>query len=157
MKTLNVTWDFYLIYNHHKGELFLFPSHACQSNHDAPSEIILNTAKMKLWIHKYDYRKFQYFAEQSLKQPFDTMLRLKCEKAKDYMRTQAICQSTPDGFHCVLIDDRRYHELSKKMIQDKLKEDHLIWIDEQLSLYESSKYLRHLKQHLTKMVFRDTI
>ncbi len=157
MQTLNVSWDFYLVYNHHKGELFLHPSHACQTNHDAPNEIILNSEQMRLWIHKYDYRKFQYFSEQSLKQPFDTMIRLRCEKTNDYIRTQAICQSTSDGFHCVLIDDRRYHELSKKMIEHKVKESNLIWLDEQLSFYESSKSIRNIKQHLTRMIFRETI
>jgi hypothetical protein len=156
VQTLNITWAFYLAYNHLKGELFLRSSNACQTDHETPSEINLNLGQMKSIIHKYDFRKFQYFSERLFKEPFDTMLRLKCENTQEYIRTQAICESTSNGFHCVLIEDRRYHELSKKLASSKITEANFNWLDETLTHYESLKHLKTIKQHLTQMIMRQT-
>ena len=157
MDTVNIRWAFYLSYNHLLEELILHPSEICRQNYMTEHEIRLNLDQMKLWIHKYDFRKFNYFAKQSFKQPFDTTIRIKCEQIKGYLRTQAICQTTPEGFKCVLIEDKLFHQLSKTWNLDKPNETKLSWYDPQLYHFETMKHLNLMKKHLQQMMQRETI
>ncbi|MDY0075100.1 MAG: hypothetical protein WC992_01180 [Acholeplasmataceae bacterium] len=149
MNTYTIPWAFILKYNYPKQQLKLHSSTLNQASSSVFSqEMIWKDDKIRHQVHKYDYRKLIYFSQNPLIQPFDTMLRLKDDNQKSYVRTQAICKSHPQGFHCILVDDYEIHQLKPKW---KIQ-DHVTFQDQAIFELMDEEEVHGLKDHLAHMM-----
>lgn len=119
--------------------------------------MILEGDDIREYVHKYDYRKLIYFSQNPLVQPFDTMLRFRLPRAKDYIRTQAICKSHSKGFNCLLIEDRFIHKLRSLWILEDQKNRKITFMEEALRIFESENEITLFKTHLSYMLSKVNI
>jgi len=103
----NLSWIFYFQYNQKNASAKAFFSKTYEKKFSLDKQLFTyDDEELKLFIHKYDYRKLAYFSNHEVKGYFDTKFRFSIEHQKGYLRTQAICQTTKEGFSCLLFNEK---------------------------------------------------
>jgi len=151
-------WAFYMKYNRkHKSLTLDLSKHMSHKLHMPMGEMTLNHQEIKHFIHKYDYRKLDYFSIMPIEGPFDTTLRFKDLDQKTYMRTHAVCQKDPSGFHCILFDDKDVHDMT--LFYKQIKDIEPIQIElaegELQRTFESKQQIKIFQDHLAHIAKRD--
>lgn len=153
MQTFDIPWISYFIYDHTKDCLMIYLSDREKEKtpllHDP---ITIEGDKIKEFIHKYDYRKLMYFSQHPLIQPFDTLLRMRWHTDMSFIRTQAICQSNPKGFNCVLVEDRVLHQLYPDWLHEHTHGGMTTLQHHFMDRYASEKEWKSLESHLTHLL-----
>jgi hypothetical protein len=115
MTSYHLAWAVFLTYDHKKEILILEISDTFKDKYHLDQKtMMLEERDIKSFIHKYDYKKFEYFSMQQLK-TFDTELKFRFDAHKPYIKTQAICQKTHHGFECVLIEEKVLFETKRSL------------------------------------------
>jgi len=103
----NLSWIFYFQYNQKNASAKAFFSKTYEKRFSLDKQLFLyDDDELKSFIHKYDYRKLSYFSNADVKGYFDTKFRFSIHHHKGYIRTQAICQTTKEGFSCLLFNEK---------------------------------------------------
>ena len=160
LNALFMPWAFYMKYDTHQKQMTLELSHQMLSKlHVSFDELILENEDIKSFVHKYDYRKLEYFGHLKTDGPFDTTFRFKSFDGKSYLRTHAICQKSSEGFSCVLFEDQVLNQLGITY-KNIIKQDQHVQIELDEQELEKTLDNRHevkvLKKHLTQMMARAT-
>ena len=155
----NLSWIFYFQYNHKNVSATAFFSKKYQDEFTLDYHMkTLNEDDLKVFIHKYDYRKLGYFAQHNMKNYFDTLLRFKIENQKGYLRTQAICHPTKHGFSCMIFKEKdvvkMQHQIGKTKIFPSTSSMKILDHDEIKALSESIQ-LSQIKRHIVDLLDRD--
>ncbi len=120
MDRLTIPWAFYMKYEKNKKEMTIYFSNRMKQMMELSSDsMAFSEVDLKEFIHKYDQRKLEYFSNQKITGPFNTMMRFKTTHGKSYFRTLAICQVDRHGFHCITIDDIFFHKTKESLLSTK--------------------------------------
>jgi hypothetical protein len=150
MMQYQVPWIFHLSYDHKKREMnIMFSNQFAQDNHMDSNAMSLDDDQIKLFIHKYDYRKLEYFVSQVLPNPFDTLMRFSIPNQKTYIRTQAVCHVEQQHLMCVLFDEKTIFTLQK--ISDSQA---IIDAQSDLEKIESANQATRFLKHLNQLIHR---
>jgi len=150
MMQYQVPWIFHLSYDHKKREMkIMFSNQFAQDNHMDSNTMSLDDDQIKLFIHKYDYRKLEYFVSQVLPNPFDTLMRFSIPSQKTYIRTQAVCHVEQQHLMCVLFDEKTIFTLQK--ISDSQA---IIDAQSDLEKIESANQATRFLKHLNQLIHR---
>jgi hypothetical protein len=147
MMQYQVPWIFHMSYDHKKRDMkIMFSNQFVLDNHIDSSTLTLDDDQIKSFIHKYDYRKLEYFVAQELPNPFDTLMRFSIPNQKTYIRTQAVCHVDRKVLMCVLFEEKDIFSLQKisdsQAIIDALSE--LEKIESVSQAIRWTKHLNHL-------------
>ena len=58
-------------------------------------------------MHRYDYRKLDYFCQIGITSVFDTLMRFTIKKSKYPLRTIAICHLNDHGMSCINFEESK--------------------------------------------------
>jgi len=146
MMQYQVPWIFHLSYNHKKREMkIMFSNQFVLDNHMDSNVMTLDDVQTKMFIHKYDYRKLEYFVSQELPNPFDTLMRFSIPKQKTYIRTQAVCHVEQQHLMCVLFDEKTIFTL-QRITDSQVIIDAQTDLEKIESANQASRFLKHLNQ-----------
>lgn len=146
MMQYQVPWIFHLSYNHSKREMtIMYSSKFALDNHMESTMMSLDDQQIKEFIHKYDYRKLDYFVSQVLPNPFDTLMRFTLPNQKTYIRTQAVCHVEHQHLLCVLFEEKTIFSL-QKISDSQAIIDAQIELEKIESINQASRFLKHLNQ-----------
>ncbi len=151
MSSLSVPWLSYITYDHVKDRLLIYRSDQTKHDEKRDDPIVIDGEMIRDIIHKYDYRKLIYFSQNPLVQPFDTMLRFRWNAHSPYLRTQAICQSHTQGFHCVLIEDKMIHMLYPSWLHEKEFSLAMVFEQDHYERFGNEKDWLSLQSHLVHL------
>lgn len=158
MQPFVVPWSFFMMFDYAKNELSIHLSEEINRNlKQENSPIVLQGDDIRNYIHKYDYRKLIYFSQNPLVQPFDTVLRLRMLESSPYIRTQAICKSHPQGFSCILIEDKYLHKLKPLWQLTDEKSRMITFVDDKIYQLRQEKEISVIKNHLSDLLSKSTI
>ncbi|MDO9628778.1 MAG: hypothetical protein Q7I99_02655 [Acholeplasmataceae bacterium] len=158
MDALTIPWAFYMKYEKSKKQMTIFFSKRMKQLMELSLDsMILSEDDLKEFVHKYDQRKLDYFSNQKITGPFNTMMRFKTTHGKSYLRTLAICQIDQHGFHCITIEDMFLHKMNQLLAstkmdikQVKIEIEELDKIIEVESEFQINKFKSHLTTILNK-------
>ena len=144
MMQYQVPWIFHMSYDHKKRDMkIMFSNQFVLDNHIDSSTLTLDDDQIKSFIHKYDYRKLEYFVSQELPNPFDTFMRFSIPNQKTYIRTQAVCHVDRKVLMCVLFEEKTIFTLQKisdsQAIIDALSE-----LEKIESVSQATRWTKHL-------------
>ena len=146
MMQYQVPWIFHLSYDHKKREMkIMFSNQFAQDNHMDSNAMSLDDDQIKSFIHKYDYRKLEYFVSQVLPNPFDTLMRFSIPNQKTYIRTQAVCHVEQKHLMCVLFDEKTIFTL-QKISDSQATIDAQSDLEKIESANQATRFLKHLNQ-----------
>lgn len=113
--TYTLSWLFYFDY-HTKKRLshIQFSSYAVKRFSLKQQILDADDDTLRQLVHRYDYRKIEYFAEELL-ETFDTTIRFLVPNSKKMVRLKAVCKSHKDGFSCLMYDEYDLFKLQQKM------------------------------------------
>jgi hypothetical protein len=147
--SLTVPWLSYMVYDYSLDRLLIYFSEDTKQKMSSVDPFMdVEGDNIKDMIHKYDYRKLIYFSKNPLVQPFDTLLRIRWHPKFPYLRTQAICQSHANGFHCVLVEDKVLHSMYHLWIKEKTPSKTLILENDTRDSIGSEKEWLVMQHHL---------
>lgn len=153
MQPFVIPWSFFMMFNYDNNQLVIHFSDEIKRTLNAENnQITLNGDDIRDCIHKYDYRKLIYFSQNPLVQPFDTVLRLRIPITLPYIRTQAICKSHPQGFNCLLIEDKYLHKLKPLWLLADDKNKSVSFLDSRISSISLEKEVNVFKSHLASLL-----
>ncbi len=121
------------------------------------TELALTNNELSKFVHRYDYRKLDYFVESEISGIFDTLMRFTLKKCKYPLRTVAICKVTNNGLKCahfeeskiVQLRNSRLSELSNKQIKRVNIEN------ENEVLGKQHTFISEVKSHLACIIDRE--
>ena len=146
MMQYQVPWIFHMCYDQKKREMkVLYSNQFANDNHINQNVMTLDDNQIKLFIHKYDYRKLDYFISQVLPNPFDTLLRFSIPNQKTYIRTQAVCHVEHQNLMCVLFEEKAIFTL-QSISDSQAMIDAISELEQIESANQASKCLKHLNQ-----------
>ena len=154
-----LSWIFYFQYNHKNASATAFFSKKYQEEFSFDQPLyVFDQEKLKVFVHKYDYRKLGYFAENQLKGYFDTLLRFKIENQKGYLRTQAVCHPTKQGFSCMIFNERdvvkMQHQIGKTKIFPSASSMNIMNPDEIQEINQST-HISQIKRQIVDLLERN--
>lgn len=158
METAHLNWAFLLEYQKDHSTLTLRFSPAYVENHQLPyQELTFNEKDISEFIHRYDYRKLDYFVKVKIDHVFDTLMRFNFKKSKYPLRTLAVCHLNEDGMTCVNFEEIDLIEL-KNLYQNQHKTTSNCKFDilntSGINI-EDQKLKNELHQHIQYMTYRD--
>lgn len=152
MQRYELHWLFHLTYNKKTKEAIFKPSNYFKEIDSLVSEsFVMDDQLIKHYIHKYDYRKLEYFSNMQMKGNFDTLLRFKTQDGKQYYRTQAVCHTTKDGFECLHFKEIEVFKLTRDIMKTGIYPLPSVM---QIADYESLKEITNMTnaQQITKQI-----
>jgi hypothetical protein len=144
MMQYQVPWIFHMSYDHKKRDMkIMFSNQFVLDNHIESSIMILDDDQIKRFIHKYDYRKLEYFVSQELPNPFDTFMRFSIPNQKTYIRTQAVCHLDRQLLRCVMFDEKTIFTL-QNITDSQAIIDALPDLEKIESVNQTTRWTKHL-------------
>ncbi|MDX9690932.1 MAG: hypothetical protein RBT45_00655 [Acholeplasmataceae bacterium] len=160
MLDYNLSWIFYFQFNQKEESAKAFFSKKYQEKYELPNQLYeLDQEHLRAFVHKYDYRKLEYFSKNEVKGYFDTLLRFKISTQKGYLRTQAICHSTKEGFTCMLFHDKELMKLQHTIGKSGVYPTSSVMkiaADDELSLHKFPVQMNQIKKQIVELLDRDS-
>ncbi len=155
-----IPWAFYMKYNLRQKTMTIHLSKDMMTKCELPLEMLnLDDTEIKEFIHRYDYRKLDYFSTHPIQGIFDTTFSLKTTHGKNYLKTKAICQKTTYGISCLLIEDIHIHKMKVSFKQlSKTEQLQIVFSEtEQIELLETNTQWIKIRNHVSQIITRPTI
>jgi len=120
-------------------------------------ELSLIEKEITHFLHRYDYRKLNYFVEAGIAEVFDTLMRFTFKKSKYPLRTVAVCKVTKKGLSCVHFEESNIVQLRKlKRSDSSTKLVKYVNIENENELQRSQHaFISEVKQHLVQIIARN--
>lgn len=154
-----IPWVLHMNYDRKKREMtVIFSNHYAHTMQMDSTPFILNDNQIKEFVHKYDYRKLEYFTTASIDCPFDTLMRFKKPNQKDYIRTHAVCYLEHKNLYCIHFEEKDVFDFRRKAVKQEISEissQIMIYATEEISKIESSYRLSRFTKQLNNLIFRD--
>ncbi|MFH0767141.1 MAG: hypothetical protein ABII85_03830 [Bacillota bacterium] len=102
MQSFILNWAFLLIYD--KNDIAMnikFSNQFIEDYQLSYRELMLVEKEIASYLHRYDYKKLEYFSNIETPLVFDTLMRFKFKKCKHSLRTIAICSVQENGLSCI--------------------------------------------------------
>jgi len=120
-------------------------------------ELSLIEKEITIFLHRYDYRKLNYFVETGISEVFDTLMRFTFKKCKYPLRTVAVCKVTKKGLRCAHFEESKIVQLRKLKRSDlSVKLLKYVNIDNEIEvLSRQHTFVNEIKAHLVEIIDRD--
>jgi hypothetical protein len=151
MSIYQVPWLLYSKYDNQQKKMIIHMSNHMKSKINSETDtLFLNFDEIIDFIHKYDYRKLNYFSSHPTHSTFDTLIRFKFDNLKQPIKTHAVCQNTPHGFECIHVEEIDVIKTKRFLKNEQFNDlkQKINWNDENdlkgLVTRSYSKYRTHL-------------
>ncbi|PKK97064.1 MAG: hypothetical protein CVV58_03185 [Tenericutes bacterium HGW-Tenericutes-3] len=158
MQSYSLSCSFTLDYNVEQVTLDLHFSKQFALKYKMTSDqLSLIETEITKFLHRYDYRKLNYFYETGITEVFDTLMRFTFRKCKYPLRTVAVCKVTKTGLKCAHFEEVTIVKLRKSKRLDHLKVPlKFVNIENFEEVLDKQKsFLTDVKAHLVEIIDRD--
>ncbi|GEM_PF-958270 len=158
MDISKLNWAFLLEYNKDNTSLTLQFSPWFIDQHQLLfEELTFDEKDIIQIIHRYDYRKLDYFVNVKMDQVFDTLMRFNLTKGKFPFRTLAVCHLNENGLSCVNFEEEPLLQLKKQFRQQhKSRLNYKVAIENKDDMHMNDHVLTAgIYKHLAHMTYRD--
>jgi len=156
--TAHLNWAFSLEYNKDHTSLTVKFSPKYKNDQQLPySELTFSQDDIAEFIHRYDYRKLDYFIQVKIDHVFDTLMRFNFKKGKYPLRTLAVCHINAEGLTCVNFEEIDMIELKNEYQKQQNNDPRCRFEIENASdiIIDDRKLKKELHQHIAYMTYRD--
>lgn len=154
MNSSILNWAFFLDYKTDKCALnFKFSPWFIQEHQLPFKELTILEEDIIQIIHRYDYRKLDYFVNVKIDYVFDTLMRFNFTKGKYPLRTLAVCHINESGLSCVNFEESQLLKVKDLLFERKHFQ---IEINNRVDMKLTDQVLSSgLNSHLSYMTSRD--
>lgn len=158
MQSYEINWAFLLDYDKESGNLDVkFSNKFIEDYQLENTTISLSNHEIYTFLHRYDFRKLDYFCQSDIQETFDTLMRFTINKNKYPLRTIAICKLNNHGMSCINFEESKLFKLRKlKRVNYANKVTQPIGITNACDLLDDHQIIiSKIEAHLSKIVERN--